>query len=80
MPTVLQVKGYRFFFFSLEGKEPPHIHVEQAERYAKLWLAPVSIAHTKGFRSSELTEILRIVQNNQQWFQERWHEHFGHKI
>lgn len=52
MPTVLQVKGYRFFFFSLEGKEPPHIHVELAERYAKLWLAPVSIAHTKGFRSS----------------------------
>jgi len=38
MPTVLRVKGYRFFFFTLEGKEPPHIHVEQAERYAKIWL------------------------------------------
>ncbi|MGD9726802.1 MAG: DUF2442 domain-containing protein [Nitrospiraceae bacterium] len=25
MPTVLRLKGYRFFFFSLEGKEPPHI-------------------------------------------------------
>ncbi|SLM49414.1 conserved protein of unknown function [Nitrospira japonica] len=64
MPTVLHVKGYRFFFFSLEGKEPPHIHVEQAERYAKLWLAPVSIARAKGFRNNELTEILQIVQNN----------------
>jgi len=58
MPTVLRVKGYRFFFFSLEGKEPPHIHVEQAERYAKIWLEPVSIARAKGFRSSELTEFL----------------------
>lgn len=80
MPTVLRVKGYRFFFFSLEGEEPPHIHVEQAERYAKLWLKPVSIARAKGFRSSELTDILQIVQNNQLLFQERWREYFGHKI
>lgn len=35
MPTVLRIKGYRFFFFSLEETEPPHIHVEQAERVAK---------------------------------------------
>jgi len=38
MPEVLRVHGYRFFFFSREGNEPPHIHVEQAERYAKFWL------------------------------------------
>ena len=38
MPTVLRVDGYRFYFFSREGQEPPHIHVEQAERYAKFWL------------------------------------------
>lgn len=25
MPTILRVKGFRFFFFSLEGKELPHI-------------------------------------------------------
>lgn len=79
MPTVFRVKGYRFFFFSLEGKEPPHIHVEQAERYAKLWLEPVSIARAKGFRSNELTDILQIVQNNQQLFKGRWHEFFSDK-
>jgi hypothetical protein len=41
-PTVLRVKGYRFFFFSLEGHGPPHIHVESAERFAKFWLGPVA--------------------------------------
>ena len=80
MPTVLRIKGYRFFFISLEGKEPPHIHVEQAERYAKLWLEPISIARAKGFRSSELTDILEIVQNYQELLKGRWHEFFGHKI
>lgn len=77
MPTVLRVKGYRFFFFSLEGHEPPHIHVEAAERFAKFWLVPVSLSKSRGFRSSELTEIQRIVEEHRDMFEERWHEHFG---
>ena len=37
MPALLRVRGYRFFFFSMEGREPPHIHVAHAGRYAKFW-------------------------------------------
>jgi hypothetical protein len=77
MPNVLRVKGYRFFFFSLEGQEPPHIHVESAEKFAKFWLTPVSLAKSRGFRSSELTEIQRVVEENRDLFEEKWHEHFG---
>jgi hypothetical protein len=77
MPNVLRVKGYRFFFFSLEGQEPPHVHVEAAEKFAKFWLTPVSLAKSRGFRSGELTEIQRIVEENRDLFEERWHEHFG---
>ena len=76
VPTVLRAAGYRFFFFSREGTEPPHIHVEQAERYAKLWLDPVTVAGSKGFRSGELSEIMRLVQQNRQLFLEKWDEHF----
>lgn len=77
MPTVLRIKGYRFFFFSLEGQEPPHVHVEAAEKFAKFWLTPVSLAKSRGFRSGELTEIQRIVEENRDLFEEKWHEHFG---
>jgi hypothetical protein len=31
MPTVLVVEGFRFFFFSNEGFEPAHIHVEKGD-------------------------------------------------
>ena len=31
------------FFFSREGNEPPHIHVESAENAAKFWLRPVTL-------------------------------------
>jgi hypothetical protein len=51
VPTILRVAGYRFFFFSNERNEPAHIHVEQAERYAKFWLAPTSVAANYGFEA-----------------------------
>ena len=35
MPTLLRWKGYRFFFYSADVWEPPHIHVRQAEKEAR---------------------------------------------
>ena len=78
MPTVLRVGGCRFFFFSREGQEPPHIHVEQAERYAKFWLEPVGLASSSGFRSGELAELVRLVSEHRTRFLEAWNEHFSH--
>jgi len=43
MPTVLRHGGHRFVFFSNEGNEPPHVHVETAENHAKFWLDPVAL-------------------------------------
>jgi hypothetical protein len=60
MPTVLRVQGYRFYFYSHEPNEPPHVHVDRAEFSAKIWLEPVSLARNIGFRSSELTTILGL--------------------
>lgn len=77
MPTVLRVRGYRFFFFSLDGVEPPHIHVEQAERFAKFWLRPILLVKSHRFRSSELTELHKIIEENQHLMLERWNEYFS---
>lgn len=77
MPTVLRIKGYRFFFFSGEGHEQPHIHVEHAEKYAKFWLSPVSLARSRNFRMHELSQVEKIVEENESLFEEKWYEHFG---
>lgn len=74
---MLRVRGYRFFFYSMEGREPPHIHVAQAGRYAKFWLEPVGLADARGFRGHELTEIQQIVVEHRDLFLEKWHEYFS---
>ncbi len=76
MPTVLRVAGYRFFFFSNERQEPAHIHVERGECHAKIWLDPVRLAGSHGFRSAELTEVRELVVEHRELFQERWDEFF----
>jgi hypothetical protein len=77
VPTLLRVRGYRFFFFSKEEREPPHVHVAHAGRYAKFWLEPVELADVRGFRGHELTEIRRIVVEKGELFRKEWHEYFG---
>ena len=79
MPALLRVDGYRFFFYSLEDREPPHIHVAHAGRYAKFWLNPVTLASNRGFRSHDLTVIRQLVLENRDFFLEKWNAYFSGK-
>jgi hypothetical protein len=77
MPTVLWIGPYRFFFYSLENHEPPHIHVERDEKVAKYWLEAIALASNHGFRSHELTRLREHVVEHREKFLEAWHGHFG---
>ena len=77
MPTILRIRGFRFFFFSREGNKPPHIHVENAEKVAKFWLSPVELSRSYGFRSHELNELQQLVEEHRDLFEEKWHEYFS---
>ena len=77
MPTVLQVDGLRFFFYSLENSEPPHIHVEINENTAKFWLNPVQLARSDGFRPQELTRLRALVIEHRLKLLEAWNAYFG---
>jgi hypothetical protein len=77
MPTVLIIEGFRFFFFSNEGVEPPHIHVEKADAYAKFWLQPAQLVHSEGLTPSQLRRVRELVDQHGALFLERWNEYFG---
>jgi hypothetical protein len=77
VPRIAVVGGYRFFFYSNERDEPPHIHVRRERKLAKFWLDPVELASSKHFAGHELREIMAIVVERQDEFLEAWNEHFG---
>jgi hypothetical protein len=76
VPTVLRVGGHRFFFYSNEGNEPPHIHIQKAENYAKFWLQPVQLAESIGYSSKELRYVQDIIIEHSKLLLEAWYEHF----
>lgn len=78
MPAILLTQGFRFFFFSQEGNEPPHIHVEYGDKVAKFWLNPVELSSSTDFRSHELKKVRMLVIQDRELFLEKWNEHFSH--
>jgi hypothetical protein len=77
MPTVLRSGPYRFYFYSHEPNEPPHIHVDRDDSSAKFWLDPVQLAANFGFRAHELRTLQLMVIEHQTRFLEAWDEFFG---
>jgi len=77
MPTVLRIGPHRFYFWSHELNEPPHIHIDRDGCTAKFWLEPVALAKNIGFRAHELRLIETLVNQHQADFLEAWNGHFG---
>ncbi len=76
MPTILRVGPYRLFFYAGDKDEPPHIHIEQDDRIAKFWLAPVRLQSSGGFSRTEITKIHKIIDQNSSKLMEAWNEYF----
>ena len=75
-PTVLRIRGYRFFFFSREETRK-HIHVYCEKGETKIWLEPeIEIARNYGLHEKDINEIVAIVKNNQDEFIKSWEKHF----
>lgn len=78
MPTVLRVGPYRFFFYSGDNEEPPHVHVERDDCVAKFWIDPVRLVRSGGFGRSEVRDIGRLVAAHAAGLLEAWNDYFRH--
>ncbi|MFZ5765654.1 MAG: DUF4160 domain-containing protein [Thermodesulfobacteriota bacterium] len=77
MPTILRIGPYKFYFYSHEPNEPPHIHVDRDNLSAKFWLQTVQLARNIGFSPRELNKLEELVQKNQKILLEKWYGNFG---
>lgn len=75
-PTLFRWKGYRFFFFSRE-EDRMHIHVYCPDGEAKFWLEPdILLATNHGLRSSQLSDLKKVVEEHRDEIARAWREHF----
>jgi len=76
-PTVLRTGPYRFFLFSSDKQEPPHVHVEREAKRAKFWLELVEVESNDGFGAHELIRIRGIVEEHREELLRTWHDFFS---
>jgi len=76
MPTILRSGPYRFFFYSSDRDEPPHVHAERDDNEAKFWLKPVKLERSKGFHRQELRRIEELIDNNVEDLLRSWNAYF----
>lgn len=78
-PRAIQdIEGFRFFFYSKENDEPPHVHVEKAEGQEKWWLLPEpSRVYSTGFKARDQRRIEQLVHLHQHELLQAWRRYFG---
>ncbi len=76
MPSKL-IDGYRFFFYSNERNEPPHMHIRKGGSETKIWLGTLDFAYNHGFAEGELTRIRRVTRSHLNELFDLWDEHFA---
>ena len=78
MPTVLRIGAFRFHFYSDEGNESAHIHVENGDGECKFWLDPVVLARSVNISPTDVRKIERLVFEYRIFLMEKYLE-FHHR-
>lgn len=77
MPTIFRDGAFRFFFYSGDGDEPMHVHIERDDKIAKVWLEPLRLCSSGGYKRSEISTILKIIEQNREIMMEAWNDYFS---
>lgn len=55
-----------------------HVHVEKAEKYAKCWVSPASVAYNYRFNNAELNRLVKLIEARHREIEDQWHDYFRH--
>jgi len=78
MPAILQIMGWRLFFYSNESNEPIHIHCRKGDMECKYWIDSenfnVKEAFSYGLAPRDKREIKKIIYEHFDYIEEQWDE------
>ena len=78
MPTILLIRGWRFFFYANEGHEPIHIHCRKGEKECKYWLDrrnfDLEEAFSYGMTARDTREVKKIIFEYFEFIESEWNK------
>lgn len=81
MPTILYLRGWRFFFYSNEGNEPIHIHARKGGSECKYWLKvelyDIQEAYSYKLSPRDTREVRKIILQHFDEIIEAWNTYMG---
>lgn len=81
--ALLDFLGYKFYFWSNENAEPPHVHVSKGsptENATKFMITPkgIELVHNKSkIPQQDLKKISRYIMQNRARIIAAWFDYFG---
>ncbi|WKZ15419.1 MAG: DUF4160 domain-containing protein [Candidatus Jettenia caeni] len=76
MPTILQIMGWRVFFYANENKEPIHVHCENGDKACKYWIIEedfeVEEAWSYNMNNKDKRTIRKILFENFDYVIQEW--------
>ena len=80
MPTILQILGWRLFFYANEGNEPIHIHAVKGEIECKFWIKKdefeIELAYEYNLKPAAKREIKKIIYQHFDYIVSEWNNFF----
>ena len=81
MPTILQLFGWRFHFYTNERNEPIHIHAQKAEKECKYWLDVDEFAIREAFAHNmsprDTRDVRKIIFEHFDYIVAEWRRVHG---
>jgi hypothetical protein len=78
MPTILEISGWRLFFYSNEGNESIHVHARRGEIECKYWIDvdnyDILEAYAYGLAPRDRRQIRRIIFDHFDYIVSQWEE------
>ena len=75
MPTVFEIFGLRFFFFS-DDHDPVHVHVVKGDDEAKIAVMPeIELVYNHGLKVQDVKRALKLVKMYKEEIIAAWNEY-----
>ncbi|MDR2809358.1 MAG: DUF4160 domain-containing protein [Tannerellaceae bacterium] len=79
MPTLLNIFGLRFYFYSDEHAPVP-VHIENSDGKAKINLLPtVEVIENRNIKTKDIKKALVIIDLYKEEFINAWNEYHGNE-